>query len=174
MNRPGRLSQLIAGVPVDARQFAEDLAAIPPAAHRYAIFYISRSGSTWLADLLSRQGGLGKPREYLNLDMIARFAAEMNANTLAGYFAMLGRKRASANGVFGLKVGPAQLATLMEEATVGEIFAGYAWIYLRRRNAVAQAVSLYKARVSGTYQRRRSRGSRPAPASRRGGGGHCL
>lgn len=149
-------SRLIADISVDRERFDDDLTAIPDAPHRYAILYISRSGSTWLADLLSRQGALGKPREYLNLDMIARFAAEMNANSLADYFAMLRRKRSTANGVFGIKIGWAQLALLAEEAPIEEFLAGYSWIYLRRRNAVAQAVSLYKARSSGAYQRRRS------------------
>jgi LPS sulfotransferase NodH len=152
----GRLSRLIADIPVADAQLRSDLEGLPPPLHRYAILYISRSGSTWLADLLSRQGDLGKPREYLNLDMIARFAAEMNANTLPDYFAMLGRKRATANRVFGLKVGWAQLELLAGEGVADEFLASHTCIYLRRRNLVAQAVSLYKARLSRAYQRRRT------------------
>jgi len=152
----GRLSRLIADVPVAEAERQRDIEGIPPPLRCYAILYISRSGSTWLADLLSRQGDLGKPREYLNLDMIARFATEMNANTLRDYFAMLGRKRASANRVFGLKVGWAQLELLAGEGLAEDVLAGYSWIYLRRRNLVAQAVSLYKARLTRAYQRRRT------------------
>jgi LPS sulfotransferase NodH len=152
----GRLSRLIAGVPVADTRRRSDFESLPPPLHSYSILYISRSGSTWLADLLSRQGDLGKPREYLNLDMIVRFATEMNANTLTDYFAMLGRRRTTANRVFGLKVGWAQLKLLAEEELAENPLAGHAWIYLRRRNFVAQAVSLYKARVTRDYQRRRT------------------
>jgi LPS sulfotransferase NodH len=43
---------------------------------------------------------------------------------------------------------------LIEEGVAQELLAGFRWIYLRRRNLIAQAVSLYKARTSGAYQRR--------------------
>jgi LPS sulfotransferase NodH len=153
---PEPLSHLIADVPVDRGEQARDLESIRPAEHHYAILFIARSGSTWLADLLSRQGDLGKPREYFNPTMIARFAEEMGSNTLGDYLALLRRKRATPNGVFGLKMSLPQLDLLSGDARIETLFAGWSWIYLRRRNAVAQAVSLYKARASGAYQRRRN------------------
>jgi LPS sulfotransferase NodH len=67
---------------------------------------------------------------------------------------MLIRKRSTPNGVFGLKLGWTQLGLLIEEGVAAELLADFRWIYLRRRNLVAQAVSLYKARTSGAYQRR--------------------
>jgi LPS sulfotransferase NodH len=152
----GQLSQLVAQTAVDPDLLARELSVLPPAAYRYAIFFVGRSGSTWLADLLSRQRDLGKPREYLNTKLIGRFAAEMNAGTVTDYLALLHRKRITPNGVFGLKINPSQLSTLLAELPFAEAFPGHVWFYLRRRNLVAQAISNYKAVVSGLYQLRRT------------------
>jgi LPS sulfotransferase NodH len=152
----GPLSQLIAQTAVDPELLARELRVLPPAAYRYAIFFVGRSGSTWLADLLSRQRDLGKPREYLNTKLIGRFAAEMNAGTVADYLALLRRKRITPNGVFGLKINASQVSTLLAELPFAEAFPDHVWFYLRRRNLVAQAISGYKAMVSGLYQLRRT------------------
>lgn len=152
----GRLSRLVAQTAVDPDLRARDISSLPDATHRYALFFVARSGSTWLADLLSRQLDLGKPREYLNINMVARFAAEMNAGTLADYLALLRRKRATANGVFGIKVDVSQLSALIAELPFAEAFDGHIWFYLRRRNLVAQAISHYKAMTSGLPHRRRN------------------
>jgi len=152
----GPLSQLVAQTAVDHALLARELSVLPPAAFRYVVFFVGRSGSTWLADLLSRQRDLGKPREYLNTKLIGRFAAEMNAGTVADYLALLRRKRITPNGVFGLKLNTSQLSTLLGELPFAEAFPEHVWFYLRRRNLVAQAISSYKAMVSGLYQLRRT------------------
>jgi LPS sulfotransferase NodH len=152
----GRISQLIARTSVDADLLARELSSLPAATHSYAILFVARSGSTWLADLLSRQLDLGKPREYLNISMVGRFAAEMNAGTVADYLALLRRKRITANGVFGIKVDIHQLSTLIAEFPFADAFHGHVWFYLRRRNFVAQAISQYKTAVSGIHHRRRN------------------
>lgn len=151
------LARLIADVRLDRPRLERELASSPAALHRYAILFTGRSGSTWLASLLSNQGLYGQPREYLNAALVRRFAEEMNANTLPGYFAMLARKRV-VNGVFGLKLACQQLELLLAEMAFDEAFAGYRWLYLRRRNAVAQAISSYKAGASGHHHRRRNDG----------------
>ena len=145
----GRLSRLVAQTAVDPDLRAREISGLPDATRRYAIFFVARSGSTWLADLLSRQLDLGKPREYLNINMVGRFAAEMNAGTLADYLALLRRKRATANGVFGIKVDVSQLSALIAGLPFTEAFHGHVWFYLRRSNFVAQAISHYKAMASG-------------------------
>jgi len=152
----GRLSRLVEQTAVDADLRAHEIGTLPEATRRYAIIFVARSGSTWLADLLSRQRDLGKPREYLNINMVGRFAAEMNAGTLADYLALLRRKRATANGVFGIKVDVSQLSALIAELPFAEAFPGHVWFYLRRRNSVAQAISNYKAMASGLWHRRRN------------------
>lgn len=152
----GRMSRLVAQTAVDPALQAREISSLPDAAHRYAIFFVARSGSTWLADLLSRQLDLGKPREYLNINMVGRFATEMNADTLADYLALLRRKRITANGVFGIKLDVSQLSTLIDELPFSEAFHGHVWFYLRRRNFVAQAISHYKAMVTGLPHRRRN------------------
>jgi LPS sulfotransferase NodH len=152
----GRLSRLVAQTAVDPDLRARDISTLPDATRRYAIFFVARSGSTWLADLLSRQLDLGKPREYLNINMVGRFAAEMNAGTLPDYLALLRRKRATANGVFGIKVDVTQHSALIAELPFAEAFHGHVWFYLRRRNPVAQAISHYKAMASGLPHRRRN------------------
>ena len=152
----GRLSRLVAQTAVDPDLRAREISGLPDATRRYAIFFVARSGSTWLADLLSRQLDLGKPREYLNINMVGRFAAEMNAGTLADYLALLRRKRATANGVFGIKVDVSQLSALIAGLPFTEAFHGHVWFYLRRSNFVAQAISHYKAMASGLPHRRRN------------------
>lgn len=152
----GRMSRLVAQTAVDPDLRAREISDLPDATRSYAIFFVARSGSTWLADLLSRQLDLGKPREYLNINMVGRFAAEMNADTLADYLALLRRKRATGNGVFGIKVDVSQLSALIAELPFAEAFHDYVWFYLRRSNPVAQAISHYKAMASGLPHRRRS------------------
>lgn len=152
----GQLSRLVAQTAVDPDLRAREISNLPDATRSYAIFFVARSGSTWLADLLSRQLDLGKPREYLNINLVGRFAAEMNADTLADYLALLRRKRITANGVFGIKLDVSQLSTLTAELPFAEAFHGHVWFYLRRRNFVAQAISQYKAMASGLHHRRRN------------------
>ena len=156
MAQQGRLSRLVAQTVVDPDLRAREISDLPHATHSYAIFFVARSGSTWLADMLSRQRDLGKPREYLNINLVGRFAAQMNADTLTDYLALLRRKRVTANGVFGLKIDVSQLSALIAELPFAEAFPGHVWFYLRRRNFVAQAISHYKATASGLPHRRRN------------------
>jgi LPS sulfotransferase NodH len=149
------LARMIADTPVDRERQEREMTSLEPARHRYAILFIPRSGSTWLAGLLMRQKLYGKPREHFEAENIRRSAPEMNANTLADLFAMLLRK-ASVDGVFGTKIACQSLEVLLREIAFEEVFAGYRWLYLRRRNLVAQAVSHYKAVATGHSHRRKS------------------
>lgn len=128
-----------------------------------------RSGSNLLGDALRLSGGLGVPMEYLDLGAaMPTLSARWGSDGLAGYLADLHRHRTDPSGWFALKVHWPQLL-LFHRAALGrdvapgdegvlrelveQLFPGTRWVHLRRRDAVAQAVSWWRASVTGRYAR---------------------
>ena len=75
----------------------------------YILFVTPLSGSSYLAELLSKTDRLGQPEEFLNQDLaplslkhIAETGCEIKH--VIDYLTWLIRNRSSDNGVFGLKV----------------------------------------------------------------------
>lgn len=121
-----------------------------PADKVYCITFTPRSGSTWLGDILTRSGLLGDPKEYFNQEA-ARFAITHSACTnLQGYYNYL-KTVHQTKCVFGYEVAFQHIAKLIDEG-YGDIFEDVDnWFLLRRRDYVAQAVSLYRASISGVF-----------------------
>jgi trehalose 2-sulfotransferase len=115
-------------------------------ARRYVIATTPRSGSTLFALSLWRTGRLGAPLEYLNLPHLRPLIARLGATSLCDYIERLARVRTSPNGLFATKAFYLHLDRWRQfAAPIDTAFAPDAFIYLKRRDRVAQAVSLSKA-----------------------------
>ena len=111
----------------------------------YCIACCARSGSTFLAELCESTGRLGYPREYINPDPMCepRFRRKMSVASDAPdalYVNALLAQHRTANGVFGFKV-----VNYEEHKLRLAEFPINRWIFLRRRDQLEQAISLYKA-----------------------------
>lgn len=127
----------------------------PVAGTSYAIHFTARSGSSWVADVLKSTGVLGAPGECFNPAFVRTNARAYNTSNLDQYIAML-RRRRNVGGVYGHKVAWNHIKLVFGTPV---LYMGHfhdsAFLWLRRRDIVAQAVSLSKlkqTRVGHTAQ----------------------
>jgi LPS sulfotransferase NodH len=119
-----------------------------PLRKSYVIASSARSGSTYLARSLAQTGLLGAPSEVFNsvTNEMQTLMARFKAYSHADYVAKLLAKRTSRNGVFGMKAHFHQFeAFLKKYPPLLEALAPITYIYIDRRDKVAQAVSMAKA-----------------------------
>ena len=115
----------------------------------YLIYFTARSGSSYLADLLTNTGVAGRPGEYLNPQLMPKITQGIEnkspgqTETLFGYLRWLLVHRSSANGAFGLKATYPHLKPLIATGLDRLLFGSFKRFVLTRRNIVNQAVSLY-------------------------------
>jgi trehalose 2-sulfotransferase len=113
----------------------------------YIIFYVPRSGSWLLCDLLQASGVMGVPAEYFNMqfgtpEMAKSLAvSETDAIPFPEYVTALKRYRTTPNGVFGFKVEPKDLNSVIKSRALQTEFAGAKFIFMSRKDLVAQGVS---------------------------------
>jgi len=146
-------------------------AAEPPAV-TYLLASVPRAGSTLFSHILWRTGCLGAPLEYLNFDPAGPyFFAANSADAQRELWRSVLKRRTSPNGVFGLKAFPTQLQALQARhpALLAEVLATMLpragprrLVYLRRRDRLAQTVSLARAAMSGVW-RKEQEGREAAP-----------
>jgi len=123
---------------------------------KYAILYLARTGSVFLAAHLRRRG-IGVPQEYLGASSIAgRLGClDTSGNTPLGpYFEQLCAKRTTPNGIFGIKVHPVHLISFAHDnITAAADFFSYfdRVLVLRRRDKLLQAISLVRARITEQF-----------------------
>ena len=116
----------------------------------YCIAFTPRSGSTWLGQVLYNSGRLGDPQEYFNFEAAEYAITHSGMTNIHDYFRYL-KRESQTSGVFGFELAYPHLRKLFEEG-LGEIVDGLdKWFFLRRRDFVAQAVSMYRAKTSGVY-----------------------
>lgn len=121
-----------------------------PAELVYCIAFTARSGSSWLVDLLTKTRKLGDPREYFNQEAASYAISQSGCRNVRDYFDHIRTVRQS-DGVFGLKAAYHHMSKLMDEGYGDLLERVDAWFLLRRRDYVAQAVSLYRASRSGVF-----------------------
>lgn len=136
---------------------ARDL-PVPPAgvSLRYLICSTARCGSNLVGDFLHGTGLAGDPLEYLNGRFMAGFLRSQGlppAHRLDvhKYLAAMEHRRTSPNGCFGLKMHYEHLQALFarDRSQVPAFLSRFQkLIVLRRRDKLAQAVSLHRARVT--------------------------
>lgn len=111
-----------------------------------------RSGSTLLCNLLAGTNVVGQPTEYFNLPLVQGFFQHrFQASDTRDYILQLQQLRTSPNGVFACKLHYFQYVQMFGDRALQDYFANVKYIYLYRKDTVAQAVSWAKAILSGEY-----------------------
>jgi LPS sulfotransferase NodH len=136
-----------------------------------SLFIVSspRSGSSWFVEALARTGVAGFPDEYfreLNYQEVRRIHHLLPDAPLDQVFARLSASRRTGNGVFSAKLMGRQVEPLMRaldevrpewrgaglRCTLETYFGPAIFVWLRRRDLLAQAVSFVKAEQSGQWR----------------------
>ncbi|WP_420861705.1 Stf0 family sulfotransferase [Algirhabdus cladophorae] len=121
----------------------------PVAQKRYVILFTARSGSSWLTDVISQTKKLGLPGEAFNPGFIPKMVQGLNVQTLDQHIEILLRRRAR-GGVHGFEITYHQLNAVFDsEDHFMQHFGDNKFIWLIRKNPVAQAVSLAKMVTTG-------------------------
>ena len=125
----------------------------------YIVASTDRSGSTYLCSLLWQTGVLGAPAEYWNfrsrpnakpigVQMIER----LGGSSPADYLTKLLARRTSRNGVFGVKAHSFDFEEVVRQyPEILERLSPLTYIYIERKDKVAQAVSMAKAAQTGAW-----------------------
>lgn len=137
-----------------------------PAQINYAILSSHRSGSSLLCNLLSQTEVAGKPGEYFSHWNNTAFK-NYNLSDYPAYIHRITGEMKTANDVFGVKAMPGvddgfqgllkrleafpKYKTLANPEKVRIFFPNIKFIYLTRRNKVAQAISWWKAAQNNHY-----------------------
>ncbi len=132
---------------LNREKLAADMAR-PPAETRFVMFFTPRSGSSWVADLVTRSRRMGVLGEAFNPNFLPDMARAMNAPDLDTYCQVQMRRRAR-DGVFGFQITHHQLIRVFgTEADFIARFGDWQGFWLVRRDIVAQAVSLWKMQTA--------------------------
>lgn len=110
----------------------------------YGVIGTARSGSTYLCSLLSSTGVVGAPDEYADHNVESRLRHDWgipNYFTKGGFLATA-IARTATNGVAGSKFCHPHEFREMARFPISK------WIWIRRGDAISQAISLYRARKS--------------------------
>lgn len=107
----------------------------------------ARSGSSWLGHLLSMTELLGRPREYLGHWGQKRPDLE----TVAAALRRMRAEGTTPNDVTSVKVFPKHLATVARVTSFSAWYPEARYVHIVRRDLLAQAISLHKARSSGRF-----------------------
>lgn len=126
---------------------------------KYAIICGSRSGSTYLCDLLSSTNRLGRPQEFFNKDM----GFSKNKHEII-------KKYKTENDVFGVKVVG---ITDQWESFIASGLQIDATIWLHREDIILQAISRYIAYTTDGWHKRKHKQSR-SPKYDKEGISWCL
>ena len=120
----------------------------------YYIFFVPRSGSTLLTELLQKTGVLGNPQEWLNKDYFHLVEEKYGYDTshLEQYLQTVREKQRTENQVFGIEIAPHQLSFLEQPDHFWSYFSKEGkFIFLRREKIIEQAISLYKSKKTNIW-----------------------
>lgn len=121
---------------------------------RYLICSSPRSGSTLLGQMLYDSRVAGDPLEYLNSAyMTAAQQRFGHSRSMSDYLAVLEKYRTSENGVFGMKIHWSHFEKIFKDESSKINFLDR-WgkiIFIRRKNKILQAVSLFRASRSNIW-----------------------
>jgi LPS sulfotransferase NodH len=121
-----------------------------PLRKSYIVAASYRCGSTFFCSELWRTGVLGAPAEYLNIgegrQLRDVMMARLQAVSAEDYVAKLLARRTSRNGMFGIKAHFHHFEAALDwYPSLLRALAPIAFVYLNRRDKLAQAVSMAKA-----------------------------
>jgi len=96
----------------------------------------TRCGSNYLSAIMATTSSLGIPLEYFSKHLIIE-----NANTATERYAYACNNSISPNGVISVKLFPEHWSMIEGEIDIEEKFPNRYWIWLRRKDILAQAIS---------------------------------
>jgi LPS sulfotransferase NodH/SAM-dependent methyltransferase len=125
----------------------------------YIVASTDRSGSTFLCSLLWQTGVLGAPAEYWNFrsrpkakPIGAQMMERLEAASAADYLDKLLACRTSRNGIFSVKAHSFDFEEAVRQfPEMLERLSPLTYIYIERKDKVAQAVSMAKAAQTGVW-----------------------
>ncbi len=140
-------------------------ALLPSVSRSFTVAFAPRSGSNELCNLLARNG-LGSPSEFFQVS--SNDEGETSDPAAAARILSTIEKH-TCNGVFGSKMAHDHRArvdrilsqSLKNYHTIGDLLPDHRWIWLIRRDKIAQAVSLTRAEQSGVWLARSGAAPRP-------------
>ena len=127
---------------------------------RYLLCSSPRCGSTLLGEMLYETGVAGDPLEYLNGNYIASYLHQRGLAVkipVEEYLRDIERRRTSVNGYFGIQIHFTHfIKSIGQNLDLAAAFlkGQDRVVLLRRRDKIAQAVSLYRATRTGIYSSR--------------------
>lgn len=128
---------------IPARDIAEKYRHI-----NYYIYFVPRSGSTLLTELLLKTNVLGNPQEWFNPDCFAYYKKkyDYNPEEVETYLNRLGQEQRTGNGVFGIEIAYHQLKKYFDINNFFNYFdLNGKHIFVRRNNVLEQGYSLFRA-----------------------------
>lgn len=113
------------------------------------LLYAGRSGSTYAAELLSNHPSLGRMHEWFSYRAIEKYRKR---HGLADHNACLQHILDNQAGdIFACKSIPMSIAGAALLGYLDQFREGLHFVHLRRRDTTAQAVSIFKGRLTGHY-----------------------
>jgi trehalose 2-sulfotransferase len=116
-----------------------------PAIRGYAICTSGRSGSNLLCQYLSSTGVLGNPLEYFNGSSRRLLGYPEYPDDPSRQIDWILTEGATPNGIYGLKVFPAQVEQIEKSVRWTELLPGLRFVLLNRRDILGQALSAVRA-----------------------------
>ena len=117
----------------------------------YMIASTQRSGSYFLSHLLEATGRMGRPFEYLQPCFMAAFQKRFGQSDARATLREIFRRRTTPNGWFGMKAHWGQYDEARSDWQIDDLLRIDHFIFLERRDRVAQAVSLVIAEQTGSW-----------------------
>lgn len=112
---------------------------------------VSRSGSTYLSELLASTLALGNPNEYFNTaGRRRRMGPSYPADGLA-QMDIIRTIGATSNGIYAVKVIGPQLARIASSIDPFRDLPNLSFVRIHRRDILGQAISLARARQTGRF-----------------------
>ena len=118
----------------------------------YAICTAPRSGSNFLCQLLAGTGVLGRPLEYFNGPGRRYFDDPCYPDEPSAQAKQVVTMGATPNGVYGLKLFAHQHDWIVEKIRWTEHLPGLRFVFLTRRDLLAQGISWARARQTGQFR----------------------
>jgi LPS sulfotransferase NodH len=116
-----------------------------PANRGYAICTSGRSGSNLLCQYLSSTGMLGNPLEYFNGSGRRLLGCPDYPDEPSQQIDWILTEGATPNGIYGLKVFPAQVELVEKSIRWTELLPNLRFVLLKRRDILGQALSSVRA-----------------------------
>jgi len=121
------------------------------AAKAYAICSIPRAGGHYLCHLLWSTGSFGSPSEYFLASFVDAWKKHYGTATELDSIRQIVAHRTSPNGWFGVKLHWDQFQRMQQLEVPESIFAIEGYVFLTRRDPLAQAISRVIAHQTGQW-----------------------